>query len=145
MGPRKITTVKLTQLVVILFLSLVLVSNFAFAKTNGDDELSKEDKFLMNLLKGMESEHNGLKNSCIFMVGKYKLEGASHNLVEQAKNSENDRVLQLIAWSLYEIGNEEHLEEFQTLTENYKSEKVKEIVSYLEQIKRLEKSVAISD
>jgi len=77
------------------------------------------------------------------MVGKYKLEGASHNLVEQAKTSDNDRVLQLIAWSLFEIGNEEDCKQFEEVAENVKSEKVKGIVSYLKKIKRLEKSVAI--
>lgn len=143
MGLRKITTLKLSKVIGVLVLSLMFVFNNAYSKSNDDDETSKRERFTKNLLHGMESEHIGLKNSCIFMVGKYKLEEASYNLVEQAKISENDRVLQLIAWSLYEIGNEEYCKQFEELAENVKSEKVKEIVSYLKEIKRLEKSVAL--
>lgn len=143
MDLRKYTTVKLSKLIGILFLSLILVSNLAYSKSNSDDETSKKEKFTKNLLHGMESENVGLRESCIYMIGAYKIEEAGDELVTKAITTEDDKVLQLVAWSLYEIGNEEHCKQLEAVAKKTKSEKVKEIVSYLKEIKRLEKSVAL--
>ncbi len=143
MDSRKINT--LSMLAGVVVLSMLLASSFVYSQSNRDVEANKQEKFLNNLLLGMDSDNPGLRNSSIFMVGKYKLEEAGHKLVERAKISNDDRVLQLIAWSLFEIGDEEHYEELQDVAKNYKSDKVKEIISYLKEIKRLEKSVTLTD
>ena len=126
----------------IIFLSLVFVTSLTLAKTSGDD-LSKEERFVKNLLIGLESDNDGLRASCIYMIGAYKLNEAGDKLVTKAITTEDDKDLQLIAWSIYEIGNDEHCKQLEAVAEKSNSKKVKEIVSYLKELKRFEKTAAL--
>jgi hypothetical protein len=85
---------------------LILLSTNIFAQANQEQDnkvrsLTKAEA--MNYLKGLNSDNDGLRKSCIYFAGKYKITEAVDILKEQLSEEENPETSVLIVLALYEI------------------------------------------
>lgn len=71
-----------------------------------------------NLLAGIHSENLGLQKSSMFFAGYYKIEEAVEALREEMLSNENPSVKILAALALYEIRNENVLEDLDRLAKD---------------------------
>ncbi len=93
------------MLIAILF---AIPSTFTKAQTNGNicgsvAAISKVAE--QNFLNGLKSENTGLRKSCIYFAGKYKISGAVLPLMAQLRKEKDIETKILIALSLYELGD----------------------------------------
>ena len=123
-------------------MALILMSCSFQPQTNSHQSEELPDIAIVNILNGIESDNYGVKMSCIYYAGKYKIKEVSQNLVEEIKSSGDDELCQMLVWSLYQIGNDSCCEELQTFVKNHSSEKLKVLCSYLQKIKEYETAVA---
>ena len=70
---------------------------------------------IKTLKQGIKSDNTGLKKSCIYMAGFYKIDEAVEVLTEQLSEEKDPGTKILIALSLYNIGNPEGLEAIKKL------------------------------
>ncbi len=117
---------KITKLaVLVLFAAAILGSNTAaFADGSEHRALTKLEEF--NYLVGLGSDNVGLKKSCIYFIGQYKIESAVDLLVEELKKSNDPEVKILAAMSLYMIGNEKGINAIYKFGVTSPNDKVKE-------------------
>ena len=123
-------------------IALFLMSCSFQPQTYSHQPVELPDIAIVNILNGIQSDNYGVKMSCIYFAGKYKIMEVSQNLVEELKSSNNDELCQMLVWSLYQIGNESCCEELQEFVKNHSSEKLKALCSYLHKIKAYETAVA---
>lgn len=93
---------------------LVVAVGFNFAQTK--DQLNP--KAIENLVAGIHSENLGLQKSSIFFAGYYKIEEAMDALREEMLLNENPGIKVLAALALYEIRNENVLEDLDRLAKD---------------------------
>ena len=123
-------------------MALFLMSNTLISQTNSDQRVELPDIAILNILNGIQSDNHGVKMSCIYFAGKYKIVEVSQNLVEEIKDSNDDELCQMLIWSLYQIGDDSCCEELQAFVKNHPSEKLKVLCSYLHKIKEYETAIA---
>ena len=123
-------------------MTFILISCSFQPQPNSDQRVELPDIAIVNILNGIESDNYGVKMSCIYYAGKYKIREVSQNLVEEIKSSNDDELSQMLVWSLYQIGDDSYCEELQTIMKNHSSEKLKVLCSYLQKIKEYETAVA---
>lgn len=111
-------------------------------QTNSDQRVELPDIAILNLLNGIQSDNYGVKMSSIYLAGKYKITEVSKNLIEEIKNSNDDELGQMLAWSLYQIGDDSYCEELQEFVKNHPSEKIRDFCANLHKIKQYETAVA---
>ena len=123
---------------IICFSSTILL----FSQVKSDTEYDLPQIAITNYLLGAQSDNDGLKVSCIYFIGKYKVLEANAQLIEEI-NSTNDIDLKiLIAWSLYRIGEESGINELEQIAINSESEDLKIFCSNLHGIKMLENALS---
>ena len=120
-----------TKLFIIVLLAAIL-SNTLFAKSSFSGivdglESGIKKSFVLNLIKGLESDNVGLKKSCIYFAGFYEIKSAVGALVEQLQIVDDPDTRILIALALYKIGDEEGIKAIEQLVENDGSLKVKKM------------------
>ena len=136
------TTRKGSIILGMIVLALFLMSCSFQPQTNSDQHVELPDYAVINLLNGIQSDNYGVKMSSIYLAGKYKITEVSKNLIEEIKNSNDDELCQMLAWSLYQIGDDSYCEELQAFMKNHPSEKLKALCSYLHKIKEYETAIA---
>ena len=94
-------------------------------KNNAETEIPQNS--IDNLILGIQSENCGLCRSCIYYVGKYKIDEAVNSLIERVRKESNPHTRILIAISLYQIGNKHGIFELDRMGYNDPDEYVKEI------------------
>ncbi len=97
----------LTYLTVFLFVTV----GFSIAQTK--DQLNPIA--IENLVAGIHSENLGLQKSSIFFAGFYKIEETMDALREEMLLNENPSIKVLAALALYEIHNEDVLDDLERL------------------------------
>lgn len=120
-----------TKLFIIVLLT-ALLSNTLFAKSSFSglvEELESGIKksFVLNLIKGMESDNDGLKKSCIYFAGLYEIKGTVDALIKQLQIVDDPDMRILIALALYKIGDEEGVKAIEQLVKNDDSPRVKKM------------------
>ena len=115
-----------------LFMSAILVFNSAnvFAAGHNDSEKLErinKKKFLKNLENGIQSDNVGLKKSCIYYVGLYKLSKSVDFLVDQLDEEKDPDVRMLIALSLYKVGDEKGFKAIKTMAEKDENPSVRNL------------------
>lgn len=117
-----------------IVLFAALLSNTLFAKSSlpgQDDGLESGIKksYVLNLIKGIESDNAGLKRSCIYFAGLYEIRSTVDALVEQLQIVEDPNTKILIALALCKIGDEKGIKAIEQLVKNDENPRVKKISS----------------
>ena len=133
---------KCSRILGLTIMALFLMSSTLISQTNSDQRVELPDIAILNILNGIQSDNYGVKMSCIYFAGKYKIVEVSQNLVKEVKGSNDDELCQMLVWSLYQIGDDSCCEELQAFVKNHPSEKLKALCSYLHKIKEYETAVA---
>lgn len=97
----------LTYLTVFLFVAV----GFSFAQSKA----KLNPIAIENLVTGIHSENLGLQKSSIFFAGSYKIEETVDALREEMLSNENPSIKILAALALYEIHNEDALDDLERL------------------------------
>ena len=113
---------------------MVLTSLQLHSENDQPIELSEVN--ISNIQSGIQSDNFGLKMSSIYLAGKYKISRVSEDLVQELKTSSDEKICQMLVWSLYQIGDESCCEEMKTFVENHSSKKVRQFCNSLYQIKQ---------
>ena len=121
-----------TKLVLSL-LSLLFVTTFGqtISQPNSIKDITNNKYAIVNLLKGIKSENDGVKRSSIYLVGKYRIAEAEQVLIEQLEMEENPSNRILIALVLYELGSEHGLLEVKKMISNDDNHKVRRMSTHI--------------
>lgn len=115
-------------LLVIAFLLTILLSNQLLGKDpKSDSEVEITKNAIDNLILGIKSENPGLCRSCIYFVGKYKIDDAVNTLIEKVREESNPHTRILIVITLYQIGNKHGIFELDLMAHNDSDYHVREI------------------
>ena len=93
------------QLVIILLFTLLLSGITLSKNPTGHSAVELPQNSIDNLILGIQSENCGVCRSCIYFVGKYKIDEAVNTLIARVRNETNPQIRILIAITLYQIGN----------------------------------------
>ncbi len=139
------------RIIKILRFSLIflLISTFSlFAQGKSDHAYGRQDTeydlpqiAIDNYLAGAQSDNGGLKASCIYFLGKYRVLEANSQLIKEISNTADEDLKILIAWSIFRIGDDAGLEELEQLAINSESQNLKSFCSNLHGIKMLENAL----
>lgn len=121
---------------------LLLTSSFIHSQKSTEQKTEIPEIAIKNLLMGLESENDGVRLSCAYFAGKYKITEVSPKLVEAMKESNNDELCRMLLWSLYQIGNDECCIELQAVMKDHSSKDLKKLCEYLHKIKEYETAIA---
>lgn len=124
------------------FLLFFFLSSLTYSQTDANQRIELSDIAIVNILNGIQSDNNGVKMSCIYFAGKYRIIDVSEDLVKEMKKSDNDELCQMLVWSLYQIGDEKCCQELKSIIENHPSEKIRDFCKYLHNIKEYESAIA---
>jgi HEAT repeat protein len=112
----------------ITILIVTIVTALSIVSAQPKERLSKNE--LQNLVMGINSENPGLKRSSIYFAGYYKIENLVDELTNVMVNDEDANTRILAALALYEIGNEEVLNDMLELTQRQSTDiKVRRMVN----------------
>ena len=90
----------------IILLFTLLLSGISLSKNPiSNSEVKIPQNSIDNLILGIQSENCGVCRSCIYFVGKYKIDEAVNTLIERVRDETNPQIRILIAITLYQIGN----------------------------------------
>ena len=125
---------------VLLFTVLVLfaMSSFLNSQTHIVQKIELPDCAIQSILQGIKSQNEGVRKSCIYFAGKYKVLEASDCLVEELTNLDDSELSSMLVGSLFQIGNDSCCKELQTIVKNHDSEKLRNFCAYLSKIKEFE-------
>lgn len=140
----KLSIEKENRMKSLIYSSLFIL--FALFSTGFSQQNFKESKVICeneksNYINGITSDNPGLKASCIYFVGRYRLADAGDMLVEELKKSGQEDLSLLIAWSIYRIGDENCIEELKRIGENHNSKRLKIFCAHLNQQKKFELAI----
>jgi hypothetical protein len=130
------------RIIGITFIAVILSSTFIISQTSSESRVELPEISVINILNGLYSDNYGLKMSCVYYAGKYKILEVSQDLVKQIESADDEELCQMMIWSLYQIGNESCCEEVQRVMRNHPSEKLRDFCEYLQKIKEYEAAVA---
>ena len=136
---------KSSKVLLITVLVLFAMSSFLYSQTPIIQEIELPEASIKSIVQGIKSENEGVKKSCIYFAGKYKIQEASKYLVEELTVLDDGELCSLLVWSLYQIGNESCFKELQEIVKNHDSEELKAFCSYLSKIKEFEIAIAKND
>ena len=119
----------------LIVLTFFLLNNSPLAQTNTDQRVELPDIAIVNILSGIQSDNHGVKMSCIYFAGKYKIIDVSKELVKEMQASDNEEVCQMLVWSLYQIGDDKCCQELRKIVENHPSDSIRSFSKYLNDIK----------
>jgi len=100
-------------LVAILF--ILLVTN-TFGQNQKISDLSKHKYALQNMVMGIHSENEGLRESSIYLAGQYRFIDTEDALIEQLKVEKDSDIKVLIGLALFRMNSEKGMNELQMLT-----------------------------
>ena len=122
-------TRSLSGLVVMI---LLFVVSSLHAQNVSIKDVTSNKYALQNLLSGIKSNNEGVKRSCIYFAGKYKITETEASLIEQLKKEENPSTRILIALVLYELGSKEGLEAIKKLAVDDENSEVRRMSTHIQ-------------
>jgi hypothetical protein len=93
-----------SRLVGLAIMTFFLMSCSFQPQTNSDQHVELSENAVTNVLNGMQSDNHGLKMSCVYFAGKYKIIEVSQNLIEEIQNSNYDELCQMLAGAFMKLG-----------------------------------------
>ena len=109
-------------LVVVLF--FLLVSN-SFGQNQKIADLSKHKYALQNLIMGIQSENDGVRESSIYLAGQYRFIDTEDALIKQLKVERRSDIKVLIGLALLRMNSEKGMNELQQAALRDKDQHVK--------------------
>ena len=109
-------------LVVVLF--FLLVSN-SFGQNQKIADLSKHKYALQNLIMGIQSENDGVRESSIYLAGQYRFIDTEDALIKQLKVERRSDIKVLIGLALFRMNSEKGMNELQQAALRDKDQHVK--------------------
>jgi len=100
-------------LVAILFFFLVSES---IGQTKMVSEMTKHKYALQNIIMGIHSENEGVRESSIYFAGKYRFIDTEDALINQLKVEKDSDIKVLIGLALFRMNSEKGMNELQMLT-----------------------------
>jgi len=114
-----------------LMMAVFLAAVSLNAQNNSIKDLTPNKYALENLLAGIKSDNEGVKRSCIYFAGKYKIVETENALINQLKEEKNPSTRILIALVLYELGSVEGLLAVKDLAFNDDDAKVRRMSTHI--------------
>lgn len=90
--------------VVMLVAVLLIGATSIFARTDESDYVVISDNSMKNYLVGLKSDNDGLRYSCAFLLGEYKIKKAVIPLMAMLHNEKTEEGRIMAALSLVKIG-----------------------------------------
>jgi HEAT repeat protein len=106
----KITSTKSKTMLTALGIMILLLTSVITGQQTITKSEQYQQRMIGNLITGINSENDGLKRSCIYFAGKYKIEETVDALVDQLEKENSTENKYLISLSLYLIGNDKGIE-----------------------------------
>lgn len=117
--------------VVILTMVVSLALN-SYGKGKDNSSTQFDRKTVQNFIIGINSENNGLCESCIYYAGYYKVRGTVESLINVLNNSYKKPSLRILAAvSLYRIGDLKGIRAIRDIVQFDKTESVRIVCSKL--------------
>lgn len=118
----------------ILTVAIVMVGlAFTFGQVNSfTDQKSFPNKGVENLLAGINSDNQGLRLSCAYYLGYYKISGADNLLVNMLQSDESEEGRIIAALALTQIGSNLGNSAIKQAAVFDKSEKVQDMCKILQ-------------
>ena len=98
------------------YLALVLLVAVGISFGQTKEQLTEIQ--LLSLIEGIKSDNAGLIRSSIFLAGYYRIESAADEIKDEMLSSNDPKIQVLAALALYEIGNDEVLDDLYNLSQN---------------------------
>lgn len=124
------------------FIFLLISTVMLFAQGKSDTEYDLPQLAIDNYLAGAQSDNEGLKASCVYYIGKYRILEANSQLIKEIGYTGDENLKILIAWSIYRIGDITGLNELEQLALNSESQNLKSFCANLHGIKMLENALS---
>ncbi|MCF8261660.1 MAG: hypothetical protein K9J12_12860 [Melioribacteraceae bacterium] len=101
----------------VLFTLMLSTANINLAQ--GSKNLSKEkyEQAVANIKNAIVSDNSGLRSSAIYMTGKYQLSELGDALINEYRKEESKSTRFLIAFSIYQLGDKNLIDEL--ITESF--------------------------
>jgi len=109
-------------LVVVLFFAL-FTNSFAQNQSTKDLGLSKNSS--QSLVMGIHSDNTGVRESSIYLVGKYRISDLENELISQLKVEKDSDIKVLIGLALFRMNSEKGMNELQMLTKKDSNPRVR--------------------
>jgi len=109
-------------LVAILFILLVTDT---FGQNQKISDLSKHKYALQNLVMGIQSKNEGVRESSIYLAGQYRFIDTEDALIEQLKVEKDSDIKVLIGLALFRMNSEKGMNELQMLTKKDSNPRVR--------------------
>ena len=109
-------------LIAILFFFLVSES---IGQTKMVSEMTKQKYALQNIIMGIHSENEGVRESSIYFAGKYRFIDTEDALISQLKVEEDSDLKILIGLALFRMNSEKGMKELLTLAVKDEDSRVK--------------------
>jgi len=113
-------------LVAVLFVLLVTDS---FGQNQKLSEVSKHEYALQNLVMGIHSENDGVRESSIYLAGQYRFIDTEDALLKQLKVEKNSDIKVLIGLALFRMNSEKGMNELQRLATKDENPRVRRMSS----------------
>lgn len=99
-------------LVAILFL---LLFSESFSQNQKVSDVTNSKFAFNNLVAGIQSENNGVRESSIYLAGQYRFIDTEEALIEQLKVEKESDIKVLIGLALYRMNSDKGMKEMQNL------------------------------
>lgn len=134
----RVTNNQKTNSVIAFLLALLIFSAASFAQSKNSATVFNNKYAIQNLVKGINSENEGVKRNSIYFAGKYGVKEAINPLLDLLQTEENPNTRILIALSLFYINGPEGLHAVKKLAQNDENSKVRNMSQaiYLEYLVR---------
>lgn len=109
----------------LIALLFVLLVTETFGQNQRVSDLTKIKNTYENLLMGISSENDGVRESSIYFAGKYRLIDTEDALINQLKVENNSDIKVLIGLALFRMGSEKGMSEIYNLANSDKDSKVR--------------------
>jgi hypothetical protein len=113
----------------LLAVLVILLTSSVFAQNNFSNTTAKDKNAVGNLINGIKSDNEGLKRSCIYFAGKYKVAKTVDALIEELEDAETTESKYLISLSLYLIGDSRGIEAVRKVAATDQNPRTRNLVS----------------
>lgn len=113
-------------LVAVLF---VLLITDTFGQNHKISDITKTKNAQENLIMGIKSYNDGVRESSIYFAGKYRLIDTEQALIDQLKIERDSDIKVLIGLALFRMGSEKGMNEMYKLAVNDNDPKVRRMSS----------------
>ena len=114
---------------VLVGLLFVLLVTDSFGQNQKIFDLSTHKYALQNLIMGIQSENDGVRESSIYLAGQYRFIDTEDALIKQLKIEKDSDIKVLIGLALFRMSSEKGMNELQKLSSKDENPRVRKMSS----------------